>query len=154
MFSYIAHMITIRSSLLCFLIIATLTSIQGQVFTPIRINVGGSNFTDLSTGHKWQEDTSFVVGNKGKQVKLCTNISVAITNLTTAAAPRNVYCSYRFFRKNIDIRPYSFRIPVLNTTVASNFYRVRLHFAELVSALLLDLNIRLSCDRNAKLLLM
>lgn len=125
-------MIPSMSTLSCIVIIVSLVATQGQVFSPIRINVGGSNFTDSSTGQKWQIDAPFVVGAKGKSMNSCSNGTLTITNLTTAAAPRDIYCSYRFFRKNIDVMPYTFRIPVLNTTVVNNFYRVRLHFAELV----------------------
>jgi Malectin domain len=129
---YCIKMIPTKTSLRCLLICSFLISTQGQDFSPIRINVGGPSFTELSSSRKWQDDTAFVVGGRGKPVNSCTNSAITISNLTTSAAPRDVYCTYRLFRKNIDVGPFTFRIPVLNTTVAGNFYRVRMHFAELV----------------------
>jgi Malectin domain/Malectin-like domain len=126
-------MIPARYLLLYLVTFALFVETQGQVFSPIRINVGGPSFTESSSGRKWQDDTAFVVDGKGKAVNSCSG-AISISNLTTAAAPRDVYCSYRLFRKNIDVGPYTFRIPVFNTTVA-NFYEVRFHFAELVRSL-------------------
>jgi hypothetical protein len=125
---------TLHMSLfLFFAIIVSPTLVRPQTYNPIRINIGGLPFTDTATNRRWRDEKQYLVGNKGLRENRCTSNPVTITNLTSVAAPPDVYCSHRYFRASTDAQPYQYQIPVLNTTSSSNYYNVRLHFAEIVS---------------------
>lgn len=88
---------------------------------PIRINAGGSTFSD-SNGNIWESDINSIY------------IPSTVNSIATSNCPRAIlltnndelYCSYRWFTTPTS-SPYRYSIPVTN-----NFkYIVRLHFSEL-----------------------
>ena len=107
----------------CIVIIPHTTT--AQTFNPIRINCGGTTFTDTSTNITWTSDTYFV---SGKPKSSCPTNTSIITNATSTI--QSLYCTHRLFRASggtIDPPPYQYNIPVLST---SNSYTVRFHFVE------------------------
>jgi Malectin domain len=115
------------------IILLLVAEVIGQTFKPIRINCGGPKYVDPATNITWlAESSGFNVGNKGGNLKKCTNSTTAIANAT--ATLQNLYCCHRFFRSvgsALDVEPFQYSIPVLNITSS---YTVRLHFAEIVRA--------------------
>jgi Malectin domain len=65
----------------------------------------------------------------------CTTVN--ITNVSSSTGPHDVYCSNHVFLTTVDVQPYQYQIPVPNTVSNSNYYAIRLHFAEIVRTLLL-----------------
>jgi Malectin domain len=130
-------LLSIHSALLFFALFVVFESpapIQGQTFNPIRINCGGAAFTDSSRNQQWLDERPYVVGNKGQRVVRCTTVN--ITNVSSSTGPRDVYCSNHVFFTTVDVQPFQYQIPVPNTVSNSNYYAIRLHFAEIVRTLL------------------
>ena len=99
-------------------IILTPAPLPSPTSTATRINVGGGQFVD-STGKTWIADNYF--GGKGATYWSCPK---AITN----TVEDDLYCSNRWFAPWHGA-PFVYEIPV----PSSSQYRIRLHFAEIVS---------------------
>ncbi len=101
------------SALTCRLVLiasALLTTVvRGQSFVPIRVNCGGSGYTD-SAGNSWAADYGFSGGNTW-------STSAAIQNTTTPVL-------YQSERYNSGPLSYQFSVP-------NGSYQVRLMFAEI-----------------------
>ena len=99
-------------------IIQTPAPVSSPTSAATRINVGGGPFVD-STGKTWIADNYF--GGKGAAYWACPK---AIAN----TAEDELYCTNRWFAPWHGA-PFVYEIPV----PSSAQYRVRLHFAEIVS---------------------
>jgi YD repeat-containing protein len=97
---------------LCALVLASFgTPVVGQTFTPIRVNVGGGDYTD-SLGKLWIADTGYNDGTVGT-----TGTPIAGTNDPA------LYQSLRWDSEPAPELQYSFTVP-------NGTYRVNLLFAE------------------------
>jgi Malectin domain len=124
-------------AIILFRILFSMSTVAQTTFRPVRINCGGSAYTDPGTKLVWKGDaspTSTLVTTKGGGARTTTNSicnsGTTITNTTANMKP--IYCSRRFFWRNTTSMQqpyYDYSIPVLSTTEA---YIVRLHFAEMV----------------------
>ena len=110
--------------------LATMVTAQTS-FKPVRINCGGSKYTDPDTNIVWKGDSKkYLNGTSGYRFSKCSNRHVTFANTTKSM--RTIYCANRFFKQSVGVQSNYYTIPVLDTTAS---YIVRLHFAEMVSSL-------------------
>jgi hypothetical protein len=112
---------------------------QQPFFEPVRINCGGKDFIDSTTGFLWKSDLPYLHNNNNtnmmvKSVAVCGWLDFIFDPL------KQMYCTHRLQYEQPSSTvassspPFEYRIPVLPPTSANSnsSYVVRLHFAEMV----------------------